>query len=181
MHEKHQDIEEPCEAKVSSTVLKTSGTGDSLAEFNQDEVFGFHSLEFDDQLLAAAGCQVQTTYDVLCEMRAAAGFSRDWTKPLQSGEPSRKDVSFSLELMAQLNLGYGKMGWGNPPELWQQGHKAQVKARCLHDVKLVKGLLELSSVISCTEGRLLDPNTGRWLYLKPLGVPADAYRSLDAV
>ena len=31
---KHQIIEEPCEAKVSSTVLKTSGTGDSLAEFN---------------------------------------------------------------------------------------------------------------------------------------------------
>ncbi len=35
MHEKHQDIEDPCEAKVASTVLKTNGTGDSLAEFNQ--------------------------------------------------------------------------------------------------------------------------------------------------
>ena len=34
MHDKHQIIEEPCEAKVSRTVLKTSGTGDSLAEFN---------------------------------------------------------------------------------------------------------------------------------------------------
>jgi hypothetical protein len=32
--DKHQIIEEPCEAKVSRTVLKTSGTGDSLAEFN---------------------------------------------------------------------------------------------------------------------------------------------------
>jgi hypothetical protein len=31
---KRQIIEEPCEVKVSSTVLKTSGTGDSLAEFN---------------------------------------------------------------------------------------------------------------------------------------------------
>jgi len=27
-------IEEPCEGKLSCTVLKTSGTGDSLAEFN---------------------------------------------------------------------------------------------------------------------------------------------------
>jgi hypothetical protein len=34
VHDKHQTIEEPCEAKVSRTVLKTSGTGDSLAEFN---------------------------------------------------------------------------------------------------------------------------------------------------
>ena len=85
-------------------------------------------------------------------------------------------------IIRYFRLGYdGKIGWVNPPELWQQGHKAQVKARCLHDVKLVKGLLESSGVISGTEGRLLDPNTGRWLYLKPLGVPADAYRSLDAV
>ncbi len=34
MRDKHQIIEEPCEVKVSRTVLKTSGTGDSLAEFN---------------------------------------------------------------------------------------------------------------------------------------------------
>ena len=31
---KRQIIEEPCEVKVSRTVLKTSGAGDSLAEFN---------------------------------------------------------------------------------------------------------------------------------------------------
>jgi len=37
MHDKHQIIEEPCEAKVSRTVLKTSGTGDSLAEFNYED------------------------------------------------------------------------------------------------------------------------------------------------
>jgi putative transposase len=34
MHDKHQIIEEPCEVKVSCTVLKTSEAGDSLAEFN---------------------------------------------------------------------------------------------------------------------------------------------------
>ncbi len=32
---KRQIIEEPCEGKLSSTDLKTSGTGDSLAEFNR--------------------------------------------------------------------------------------------------------------------------------------------------
>lgn len=35
MRDKHQIIEEPCEGKLSCTVLKTSGTGDSLAEFNR--------------------------------------------------------------------------------------------------------------------------------------------------
>ena len=34
MRDKHQIIEEPCEGKLSRTVLKTSGVGDSLAEFN---------------------------------------------------------------------------------------------------------------------------------------------------
>lgn len=34
MRDKHQIIEEPDEVKVSRPVLKTSGTGDSLAEFN---------------------------------------------------------------------------------------------------------------------------------------------------
>ena len=36
MRNKHQIIEEPCEIKVSCTVLKTNGVGDSLVEFNDD-------------------------------------------------------------------------------------------------------------------------------------------------
>src|SRR4028118_2421161 len=35
MRNKHQIIEEPCEIKVSCTVLKTNGAGDSLVEFNR--------------------------------------------------------------------------------------------------------------------------------------------------
>ena len=35
MRDKHQIIEEPCNGKLLRTVLKTSGTGDSLAEFNR--------------------------------------------------------------------------------------------------------------------------------------------------
>ena len=35
MRDKHQIIEEPNEVKVSRSVLKTSGAGDSLAEFNR--------------------------------------------------------------------------------------------------------------------------------------------------
>jgi RNA-directed DNA polymerase len=35
MRNKHQIIEEPCEIKVSCTVWKTNGAGDSLVEFNR--------------------------------------------------------------------------------------------------------------------------------------------------
>ncbi|ALB39336.1 hypothetical protein AA650_13995 [Anabaena sp. WA102] len=35
MRDKHQIIEEPCEVKVSSTVLKTNGVGDNLVEFTE--------------------------------------------------------------------------------------------------------------------------------------------------
>src|SRR4028118_1539110 len=34
MRDKHQIIEEPCEVKISRTVLKTSGSREGLAEFN---------------------------------------------------------------------------------------------------------------------------------------------------
>jgi hypothetical protein len=36
----YQNIEEPCELKSSSTVLKTGGIGDNLAEFNQLTAIG---------------------------------------------------------------------------------------------------------------------------------------------
>ncbi|MGI2904208.1 RNA-guided endonuclease InsQ/TnpB family protein, partial [Tolypothrix sp. VBCCA 56010] len=35
MRDKHQIIEEPCEGKLSRTVLKTNGVGDNLVEFNE--------------------------------------------------------------------------------------------------------------------------------------------------
>lgn len=38
MTDKHQIVEEPCEAKVSSTVLKTNASGDTRIEFNQKRV-----------------------------------------------------------------------------------------------------------------------------------------------
>jgi transposase len=35
MRDKHQTIEEPCEGKLSCTVLKTNGVGDNLVEFTR--------------------------------------------------------------------------------------------------------------------------------------------------
>ena len=52
MLNKHRNIEEPCEAKVSSTVLKTSRDGDILAEFNQFELFTEQTTERGSQFVA---------------------------------------------------------------------------------------------------------------------------------
>ena len=40
MYDKHHYIEEPCAGKLASTVLKTGGVGDDLAEFNQQQQKG---------------------------------------------------------------------------------------------------------------------------------------------
>lgn len=38
MRDKHRDIEEPDEVKISRPVLKTSRVGNNLAEFNQTSI-----------------------------------------------------------------------------------------------------------------------------------------------
>ena len=63
--DKRQFIEEPCEVKVSSTVLKTSGYREVLAEFNveqgshEDNLFGAKALLLNirDKLRLCAVCQ----------------------------------------------------------------------------------------------------------------------------
>ena len=37
MYDRHHFIEEPCAGKLASTVLKTGGVGDDLAEFNRPD------------------------------------------------------------------------------------------------------------------------------------------------
>jgi uncharacterized protein (DUF433 family) len=54
MRNKHRNIEEPCDGKLSSTVLKTSGIGDSLAEFNQ--VVKFTRITVDPRQMAGVPC-----------------------------------------------------------------------------------------------------------------------------
>lgn len=56
MRNKHQIIEEPCEIKVSCTVLKTNGVGDSLVEFNGD-------TRYKERLSFRGGCPQVSDYD----------------------------------------------------------------------------------------------------------------------
>jgi hypothetical protein len=55
MRNKHQIIEEPCEIKVSCTVLKTNGAGDSLVEFNGGRQYK-EQLSFPGGCLPVFGC-----------------------------------------------------------------------------------------------------------------------------
>lgn len=118
-----------------------------------DEIIGFNSIHFDDQLLKANGVKVTTTYDLLCETRVAAGMPPRYMKGVTRG-------GYSLEQLAKANLGRGKSGSGElAPKLWQDGKTKEVIQYCLDDVKL---LFELWEKRSC----LVDPTTGEILFLR---------------
>jgi hypothetical protein len=124
---------------------------DNFADFarlvrGREHVIGFNSLAFDDRLCAAHGLEVTTTYDLLCEVRVASGQSPHYRPGTRPG--------YSLERLAQANLGTGKSGSGAlAPELWQRGQIGKTIDYCLGDVALTKRLFD-------RRAELIDP-TGR--------------------
>lgn len=118
------------------------------------EIIGFNTRSFDDRLLQAHGVDIKTHYDLLEEIRIAAGYPPQW-----GAEFKGCGLSYKLELMAQVNLGQTKATTGaDTPIQWQKGNKAVVKAHVLQDVIITKQLYE--------KAELIDPNTGAWLKLK---------------
>lgn len=126
---------------------------DFQALINQaEEVVGFNSLSFDDQLCAAHGLEVKTTYDILCQVRVAVGMPPQYVKGV-----TRR--GYSLEELAKANLGYGKSETGAiAPELWQRGQRGRVIDYCLGDVDITRKLYEGKS-------QLIDPTNGKMLTL----------------
>jgi hypothetical protein len=121
-----------------------------------DIVIGFNSKGFDDKLLSYNGIEVETTYDLLEEIRYAAYSSRSW-------EDCPKGHSYKLDAIAQAN-GMAKSGSGElAPKLWQDGKHQEVIDYCLHDCVITAKLLNLG-----INGQLIDPNTGSKLQLKQL-------------
>lgn len=118
-----------------------------------DEIIGFNSINFDDNLMKANGILIATTYDLLCEVRVAAGMPPHYIKGLtRSG--------YSLGALAETNLSTGKSGSGElAPMLWQEGKYQEVIDYCLNDVKL---LVELYKRRSC----LKDPTDCSLLELR---------------
>ena len=119
-------------------------------------VVGFNSKQFDDELCKANGIDVKTDYDLLEEIRIAAFGSPDW-------QSTPKGFSYSLDAISKAN-GMAKTGHGAlAPQLWQDGKHQEVIDYCLNDVKLTVQILELG-----IKGKLIDPNTGKYLKLKSL-------------
>ena len=115
------------------------------------EIIGFNSRNFDDLLLQANGVAINTTYDLLEEIRFASGQPRKYTYGKTRG-------GYSLDCLARENLLFGKSGNGMlAPVLWQQGKKQEVIDYCLKDVEIMVLLFEKkSALIDPTNGSILE-------------------------
>lgn len=129
-------------------------------------VIGFNSKSFDDKLCAAHNIKVKTNYDLLEEVRIAAGFEASF-------QSVPKSYSYKLDAIARAN-GMAKTGSGElTPKLWQDGKKQAVIDYCRNDVKVSVEILRLG-----LEGKLVDPNTGKFLQL-PEFMPSTVQTALD--
>lgn len=131
-----------------------------------DEIVGFNSHSFDDPLCAAHGIQIESTIDLLAEVRVLTGMPRHYVR-------GKTRAGYSLERLALANLGRGKTGTGaNAPKLWQAGKKDEVVAYCLNDIKLTKALYD-----RWLDNRLIDPTNGEGLgdcFVKEIGSGLEA-------
>lgn len=94
-----------------------------------DVIVSYNGDSFDAKVLAANGITIPAykSLDLLAEIKRADG------------------VRFSLDAMAECNLGYGKNGSGKmAPIRWQQGHYAEVIQYCLNDVLMTQELYTLA-------------------------------------
>lgn len=124
---------------------------------------GFNSRSFDDKLLDANGLEgITTHYDLLEQVRIAAGFTADFRSV-------PRGYSYKLDAIAKAN-GMAKTGSGElAPVMWQQDKHQNVIDYCKMDVEITSAILDLG-----LEGKLVDPNTGNKLWLASLetiGVP----------
>ena len=123
---------------------------------SESKIVGFNSKNFDDNLCKANGINITTNYDLLEEIRIAAFGSKHW-------EDTPKGHSYSLGMIASAN-GAAKTGKGElAPQLWQEGKHQEVIDYCVNDVKLTVELLNLG-----LKGKLINPNNGEYLQLRPL-------------
>lgn len=115
-------------------------------------VIGFNSIAFDDVVCGHQGIKVRTDWDLLAEMWAAAGFTREFT--------SEKNKGYGLDATAKANGLTGKTGYGGTAPIdWQRGLYGSVIDYCLEDVRLTWTLVR--QVIE--HGMLCNPKDTGWL------------------
>jgi hypothetical protein len=115
---------------------------DNLAEFQtlvqaHTEIVGFNSVSFDDNLCAAHGIIVKSTYDLLRESYRAMGLA-----PF----PAQYTAAYGgcgLDAICQATLGLQKTGHGElAPGQWQRRKSGRVIDYCLNDTTLTKKLFD---------------------------------------
>jgi hypothetical protein len=139
--------------------FNTASFLDLLIALDDEEhkLVGFNSRSFDDNLLDACGLEgVTTDYDLLEEIRIAAGFKASFRSV-------PRGYSYSLDAVSRAN-GFAKTGDSSvAPILWQQGEKQRVIDCATVDVEVTSNILDLGLA-----GQLIDPNTGKKLLLRRL-------------
>ncbi len=153
---------------------------DNLDDFQElvdksEEIVGFNSESFNDEVCRANGLRIKTTYDLLKETYRAAGLKSpppwdDLKQKEDAGDTEAKrqrDIyrGFKLQDIAIANLGVGNLGNGdNATKLWQQGQYGKVTNYCMRDVWLEKQIFDkrdclISPVDNSVELFLRDPNS----------------------
>lgn len=126
-----------------------------------DLIVGFNSISFDDKLCRANGIDIETDYDLLSEVWAAAGMPRQYTYGVTR-------PGYRLEDLAQANLGKGKSGSGElAPELWQRGKQSEVVRYLTDDILLTKAIFD-------RRDNLIDPTDLSSLCLREPGESINA-------
>ena len=124
-----------------------------------ERIVGFNSCEFDDRLCAAHGIRIQTTFDLMQEVRRAAG------EPIKG----RCTPGYNLRRIAESNLGIDSpqvrlRSCSSPsqvPDLWRGGERESVIKHCLNDVYLTRELFNRRT-------RIIDPvRSNRVLHCDP--------------
>jgi len=117
-----------------------------------DQIIGFNSISFDDELCRAHGVDIFTDIDLLCEIRLLSGQPAFYTPGLTRG-------GYSLGATCEANGLGQKSGHGaEAPLQWQGGEHQSVIDYCLHDVSLTRGLFDLWN-----GGEIVDPTNGELL------------------
>ena len=127
MHDKHLIVEEPCEGKLSCTVLKTSGVGDNLAEFNNSlpdfkkvwpeyKELGSHALQATLKRVDFAFARFFKGLGGYPKFKASRHYS-GWTYPCVAGwqvETTGKNGHLILSNLGKIQIRGKARTWGKP-------------------------------------------------------------------
>lgn len=151
------------EAFVNADNIIPCSTVDSLLRFraliqNADEIIGFNSISFDDNLVRANGIKIQTTEDFLQTIRVASGQPSKYFK-------GKTRKGYALKEIAEANLRINKTLSGESAAIeWQKGNQKKVVNYCLQDVRILRELyFKFNGQKSFSREGLIDPTTSKRL------------------